>query len=237
MREVKPYKTEGGLLKALDNGGRFFNIFTKAGDDKVTRAELAKAAGVFGSAPKAVLYFEMAQQTLGRNSRTRAMAALGPKARKDYKKFLPTTLRPSAVESKGKAGACVIVEGFPRHLTNKAKFTGMMMLPVLVGSVTTFMMVPLYDQFDVYEVFDNRRMQRPYCILATSRGVKFPTGKPVRLGGILRKMEAEKDSQRQHKFYLEACYYTRLPAISTAPVRKRLVDRAPLGAASSRARY
>ena len=58
MREVQPYRTERGLLKALDNGGRFFNIFTKAGDDQITRAELAKAAGTFGSAPKAALFFE-----------------------------------------------------------------------------------------------------------------------------------------------------------------------------------
>lgn len=50
MREVQPYRTERGLLKALDNGGRFFNIFTKAGDAQITRAELAKAA----------LFFEMA---------------------------------------------------------------------------------------------------------------------------------------------------------------------------------
>lgn len=60
MREVQPYRTERGLLKILDNGGRFFNIFTRAGDDQITRAELAKAAGTFGSAPKAALFFEMA---------------------------------------------------------------------------------------------------------------------------------------------------------------------------------
>ncbi len=212
MREVQPYKTEGGLLKALDNGGRFFNVFTRARNDQITRAELAKAAGVFGSKPKAVLFFEMAQQALAPQARTRAVAALGPKARKDHTKFLPAKLRPSLVESKGKAGGCVIVEGYPRFLKNKTQFTGMMMIPIVAGSVTTFIMIPLYDQFDVYEVFDDRRMRRPYCVLATARGVKFPPGDPVRLGGILRKMEAKKKSERQHKFYLEACYYTRLDA-------------------------
>ena len=64
MREVHPYKTEGRMLKALDNGGRFFNVFTKAGDDRITRAELAKAAGVFRSSPKAVLFFEMGELAL-----------------------------------------------------------------------------------------------------------------------------------------------------------------------------
>jgi len=47
MREIKLYKTKRGLQKTLDNGGRFYNIFTDAGDDVVSRAELAKAAGVF----------------------------------------------------------------------------------------------------------------------------------------------------------------------------------------------
>ena len=129
MREVHPYKTESGLLKALDNGGRFFNVFTRAGDDQITRAELAKAAGVFGSIPKAVLFFEMAQQALAPQARKRAVAALGPKARKDRQKFLPVKLSPSLVELKGKAGACVIVEGYPRFLINKTQFTGMMMIP------------------------------------------------------------------------------------------------------------
>lgn len=210
MREVHPYKTESGLMKALDNGGRFFNVFTRAGDDQITRAELAKAAGVFGSKAKAVLFFEMAQQALPQQVRSRAVTALGPKARKDHQKFLPAKLLPSLVESKGKAGACMIVEGFPRFLKNKTQFTGMMMLPISTGSVTTFIMIPLYDQFDVYEVFDDRRMRRPYCVLATTRGVAFPSGDPVRLGGILRKMEAKKKAEREHKFYLEACYYTRL---------------------------
>ena len=210
MREVHPYKTESRLLKALDNGGRFFNVFTKAGDDQITRAELAKAAGVFGSSPKAVLFFEMAQHALTPEAQAKAVAALGPKARKDHRKFLPVKLRPSLVESTGKAGGCVIVEGYPRYLKNKSMFTGMMMIPIQTGNVTTFMMVPLYDQFDIYEVFDNRQMRKPMCILATTRSMTFLSGEPIRLAGILRKMEVAKKAQRQHKFYLEACYYTRL---------------------------
>ncbi len=35
-----------GLRKAIDNGGRFYNFLTAADDQVVTRAELAKAAGV-----------------------------------------------------------------------------------------------------------------------------------------------------------------------------------------------
>ena len=134
MREVQPYQTERGLLRALDNGGRFFNIFTKAGDDRITRAELAKAAGTFGSAPKAALFFEMAQQGLPTASRARAVAALGPNARKDNKKFRPVSVKPSKVDSSGRPGHCVVVEGFPRFLHDKPQFTGMMMIPIVTGN-------------------------------------------------------------------------------------------------------
>lgn len=35
MRELKPYRTEHGLQKALDNGGRFYNFFSKSQDNVV----------------------------------------------------------------------------------------------------------------------------------------------------------------------------------------------------------
>jgi hypothetical protein len=64
MRELKPYRTMQGLRKSIDNGGRFYNFFTDADDHTVTRAELAKAAGVFTAGVKAFLFLEMAQQDL-----------------------------------------------------------------------------------------------------------------------------------------------------------------------------
>ncbi len=61
MRELKPYRTMQGLQKAIDNGGRFYNLLTHADDHIVTRAELAKAAGVFSAGVNAYLFLEMAQ--------------------------------------------------------------------------------------------------------------------------------------------------------------------------------
>ena len=64
MREIKPYKTVRGLTKAIDNGGRFYNLFSHAQDNVVSRGELAKAAGMFSSGANAFLFLEMAQQVL-----------------------------------------------------------------------------------------------------------------------------------------------------------------------------
>lgn len=70
MREIMPYKTLSGARKALDNGGRFYNLFAKAGDNVVESGELARAAGIHSTDTKALLYFEMALMALpleGRN--------------------------------------------------------------------------------------------------------------------------------------------------------------------------
>jgi hypothetical protein len=45
MRAIEPYKTVRGAAKALDNGGRFYNLLTQAGDKVVDAGELARADG------------------------------------------------------------------------------------------------------------------------------------------------------------------------------------------------
>ena len=37
MKKIIPYKSSNEALTALDNGGRFYNIFTKAGDGVITQ--------------------------------------------------------------------------------------------------------------------------------------------------------------------------------------------------------
>ena len=38
MRQLKPYKTVPGARRALDNGGRFYNLWAQAGDDTLHHA-------------------------------------------------------------------------------------------------------------------------------------------------------------------------------------------------------
>lgn len=109
MRELKPYRTMQGLQKAIDNGGRFYNILTDADDHVVTKAELAKAAGVFTAGVNAFLFLEMAQQELQSNDRRSIIDLLESDLRKEYRRSGPQTLVPSAVEKDGTAGRSVIV--------------------------------------------------------------------------------------------------------------------------------
>ena len=60
MRKIMPYKTQRNALAALDNGGRFYNIFTEADDGEISTAELARVAGAFTDKQKMFLYLDMA---------------------------------------------------------------------------------------------------------------------------------------------------------------------------------
>lgn len=207
MRQIKPYKTMRGLQKTLDNGGRFYNFFTDADDNVVSRSELAKAAGVFSNELKAFLFLEMAQQELSGADRASIEVLLELDLRERYRKLKPVTLRPSQVESTGVAGKAVIVTGYPRFVENRTEFEYFIMIPIHNGG---FVMMPIFDQYDVYEVFDDRRMRKPNSMIATVRGKKLNGDGPIRFGGMLRKLEFADKTRKSHKFYLEAAYYTRL---------------------------
>ena len=210
MRELKPYRTMQGLRKAIDNGGRFYNIFTTADDRVVTRAELAKAAGVFTAGMNAFLFLEMAQQELPSDDQRSIIDLLEPGLQKDYRRNRPRTLAPSAVEKDGAAGHTVIVTGYPRFVENRTEFASFIMIPIVAGKVTTFVMVPIFDQFDVYEVFDDRQMRKPNSMVATVRGQRLAHDGPIRFGGVLRKLEFKDKTKKSHKFYLETVFYTKL---------------------------
>ena len=206
MRELKPYRTLHGLRTAIDNGGRFYNLFSQADDQVVTRGELAKAAGVFTAGVNAFLFLEMAQQDLQTDERQAVLPLLNSDLRDDYRRKRPRTLFPSAVEKEGTAGSSLIVTGFPQFLEDRTQFRGFIMIPA--GKV--FVMVPIFDKFDVYEVFDDRHMHKPGTMIATVRGQRLSHNGPIRFGGVLRKLNFKDKTQKSHNFYLETVFYTKL---------------------------
>ena len=210
MRELKPYRTLQGLEKSIDNGGRFYNLLTHADDQVVTRAELAKAAGCFSAGVNAYLFLEMAKQDLQPADQQRIIGLLESDLRRDYRRCRPQTLIASDVEKHGTAGRSVIVTGYPRFVEDRTQFSGFIMIPMMVGKVTTFMMLPIYDRFDVYEVFDDRRMRKPNSMVATVRGQRLSHDGAIRFGGVLRSLQFKDNTKKSHKFYMETVFYTKL---------------------------
>ena len=206
MRELKPYQTLNGLRTAIDNGGRFYNLFSQADDHVLTRGELAKAAGVFSAGVNAFLFLEMAQQELQPDDRQAVLDLLDSDLRRDYVRRRPLTLLPSVVEKDGAAGNALIVTGFPQFVENRKQLSGFIIIPA--GKV--FVMVPIMEKFDVYEVFDDRQMRKPGTMVATVKGQRLSHDGPIRFGGVLRKLKFKDKTQKSHNFYLETVFYTKL---------------------------
>ena len=205
MRELQPYKTLLGAQRALDNGGRFYNMFARTGDEIIDHAELARAAGVYSTGAKAFLYFEMGLMDLPPDQKEVIVARLSPDLLGKYKNQRPAILRPSTVESRGWAGETTIVSGYPVFVEDKTQFTGFIVLivPVIV-------MVPIFDQFDVYEVYDTPDLRTPRTVIATTRGTKRLDSVHTRFGGILKELYFEDKTSKDHGLYLETIYYTQL---------------------------
>ncbi len=205
MRKIRPYQTVLGAQRALDNGGRFYNLWSKAGDDVVDARELARAAGVFSSDIRAFLHFEMALMDLPDDHQAAVRSMLSPALTQRLEAKRPAVLAPSVVESAGSAGLPTIVSGYPSFVEDRTEFRGFIILVT-----PAIMLVPLIDQFDVYEVFDTPARITPRTLVATVRGSKRLDGQHCRFGGILKELHFEDKTGKDHGLYLEAMFYTPL---------------------------
>lgn len=206
MKEVIPFTSREELSAAIDNGGRFYNLFSTADDQVVSKAELAKAAGVIVTGQVALLFLDLAANDFSETDRKEMISMLEPGLRDRFHDVVRSRLSPSNVESEGEAGDCVIVEGFTKRLSDKSQFTGHILLP----NATTFMMIPMLDMFDIYEFFDETESNSASVVVAAKAGSDFPDGTRIRFGGYVRSLVVQDESTRTHKLYLEASYFTRL---------------------------
>jgi len=71
-------------------------------------------------------------------------------------------------------------------------------------------MVPIFDRFDVYEVFDTPDLIEPRTVIATTRGTKRMDGIYTCFGGMLKKLYFDDKTSKEHGLYLETLYYTYL---------------------------
>jgi hypothetical protein len=206
MKKIRPYKTEAGLMKALDNGGRFFNFLTSADDGQIEKAELARVAGVYTDRQKMALYLEMAVFELGEEKAGRVRQALDPQLAAELRRKRIHHFTPAQARHQGVASRAAIVTGVPHYTESKSEMMGFIMVPISNGKTTTMVMIPLIDQYRVYEVRDEATGDD--FLIAHERGSRRLPEKRMRLGGVLKKIKAKKGTKPKHDLYLEAIYYT-----------------------------
>lgn len=206
MKKVTPYKTTKGAIAALDNGGRFYNLASLANDGEITHAELAKAAGVVSDSQKIITYLELSLDQLEPDAKQRVLSHLSTDLKHKYEKHLPLRFLPSEAVKHAQVATPSIITGVPRLVESKSEFTGFIMIPISTGSVTTFMMVPIIDQYDVYELRDQASDETFFVAHARSR-TKLPE-QVVSCGGVIKELKADKKEKVASKKYLEISHYS-----------------------------
>ena len=133
MDMVFPYGNLEEALNELDNGGRFYNLFTKKGDEVVTGSELCRAAGVFSGEAQAFLYYELAVMNLGEEEKAALEGKLSLKLRDTYKCRKPRKIAPEKFARRAFNSQSVVLEGYPYYTRDSKKFGGFVSVPMSVG--------------------------------------------------------------------------------------------------------
>ena len=200
MKEITPYKELESALKELDNGGRFYNILTKADDGNITTAELTKAAGaasVFTDRQKMIVYLEMSLMELDLEKKAKVLNILNDDLSKSYKKYQPLYFRPLDNIEAVANSTSVIITGTPKLIESKSEFTGFIMIPIMAGSVTTFTMIPIIEMYNIYELKD-LETEKEIIIAHSKSDDKLPEV-PLKCGGVIKELKNEKNENKSTK--------------------------------------
>lgn len=205
MRQVVPYRSLTEAKRVLDNGGRFYNLLTKAEDESIDVGELARAARVFSAGANAFLYLELALARLSLDDQLQVRALLSDELAARAHRYRPQRLAPSQVAARGEAGRTAILEGYPRF-AEEGSITTVVMVPMQVGQTTVMQPMPMTDHFDVYTLHDDVESSKGGALIANVRGNdRLALGTKLRIGGVL---EQQQDDGRDAGLYLETQLYS-----------------------------
>lgn len=205
MKKIEPYKNINDAISNLDNGGRFYNILTKADDGIISKSELGKVGGIFNDKQQMILFFELSISNLDDKKRNTLISKLEESLQEVYLKYKPIELLPSEAHTKGVIASNAIITGIPKLTESKSDFIGFIMIPIIAGNVTTFSMIPLIDLYDVYELRDEESDKN--FLIAHSKGTNKLPEKRIKVAGVLKELKSDKNEKKATKKFLEAVYH------------------------------
>jgi len=205
MKKIHPFNNRNSALSILDNGGRFYNFLTPSGDGKIERSELAKAAGLYTDIQSMSLYFEMITSKLNSYEKHLLTNNLENGLKEKISRNTPEVYSVSDAKVNASIGSTAIIQGKVNHIDSKTQFSGFIMIPMTTNNITTFMMIPIYDQYFVYRIHDIKSDTE--FIIAHSRKFNEIPEIEMRFGGIIKEL---KNSNSGNDKFLEALYYREL---------------------------
>jgi hypothetical protein len=205
MKKIEPYRNINDAISNLDNGGRFYNILTKADDGIISKSELGKVGGIFNDKQQMILFLELSISKLDNGKKNVIISKLDENIQKIYLKYKPIELLPSETDSKGIIASNTIITGIPKLTKSKTEFIGFIMIPIMIGNVTTFSLIPLIEIYDVYELRDEKSSKK--FLIAHTKGANKLPEKKIKVAGVLKELKANKNEKKASKMFLEAVYH------------------------------
>lgn len=205
MRKIIPFENFEDALKVLDNGGRFYNILTKAKDGVISTAELGKVSGLFSDKQKMILFLDVATSKLKVSDRNRVISYLSEELQLIYNSHKAKEVIGSKEMDSIELSSNVIITGVPKKIASKSNFNGFIMVPIVAGKVTTFSMIPIIDTYNVYEISDINSSSS--CIIAHSKEFRKLPEKQIKIAGVVKEITSKKDKEESSNKYVEALYY------------------------------
>ncbi len=201
MKKITPYLTREEALQALDNGGRFYNLFSSAGDDVLTTAEVGKVAGVITGRQEAILFLELALSRLSVEDKQAILEKADKTLAKAYEKYSPSYHSDIVYPESVSVSSGLILSGIPKHLSENTTPAGFVLIPVMVGKITVIIPVPVTDIYNTY------RTDEKGILLAQSDKKNLLPEKPLMLGGVIKELRTEKGQENPDGKFLEILFY------------------------------
>ncbi|MFC1707232.1 hypothetical protein ACFL59_10540 [Planctomycetota bacterium] len=209
MKEITPISSLAEFKQAFDNGGRFYNVFTKADDNILAASELAKAAGTYGADSTAILHFEFLRLLLPVNDRATVLEILDDRARSRREEHQPIACSPAKLHQTAKPGETAIIAGYAKPRTSRSESARHVLVKVKKGEVVQLKKMLVSDQFDLYELFETPDRKKMPAHVVASREVTLPHWSKIVLGGVVREFAAEEGADLPGT-YLEAQMFARI---------------------------
>lgn len=207
MKEISPFRSYDEAIKSLDNGGHFYNVFTKAKDETISSAELRKAAGVFLSKQSMILFLELSLSGLSALNKEQVINHLSKELTEVYNKQKPVNLSSFQEISHADPNKTILLKGTPKLIDSKTEFKGFIMIPVMVNNITTFTTVPIIDSYNVYE-FNFDGSESRMMIAHAKSGQLLPENK-ILCGGFMKEFQKEESNDGEKELFLEVVYFSK----------------------------
>ena len=201
MEQITLFKSASQAIDTLDNGGEFYNIFTKADDDLISQSEVSKVAGGRLEKQKAVLFLNLAMSGLTEREQQEIEGRFDDKLSDNFNKYKPTEIQSLQAFETLKAGTGVVITGIPRKIDGEGVITGYISIPV----IDVFTLIPISETYVVYEIKDENSGER--VLVAHDKDAGLLPEIKLKIVGVVKQFQLAQDDDSEFEKFIEVDYF------------------------------